>query len=212
MSGTRKAHAISKICQLHTVEAVVIGCSAGGLSALQVVLAGLPIGVDAAFIIVAHTSPDGANLLPQLLDSYCALPVTEAIEREPVIPGRVYIAPSNYHLLIEADRTFALSVDDRVCYARPSVDVLFLTAAEVYREHLMGVVLTGANSDGAQGLKAVKDVGGMTLVQDPTTAFAVTMPLAAIATGAADHVLALQDISTKILMHCAIHRSTGGEH
>jgi two-component system chemotaxis response regulator CheB len=212
MSGTRKAHAASNICQLHTVEAVVIGCSAGGLSALKVVLAGLPRGVDAAFIIVAHTPPDGVNLLPQLLDSHCALSVTEAIEREPVVPGRVYIAPPNYHLLIEADRTFALSVDDRVCHVRPAVDVLFLSAADVYREHLMGVVLTGANSDGAQGLKAVKNAGGMTLVQDPATAYAESMPLAAIATGAADHVLALQDISVRILMHCALRRSTNGVH
>jgi two-component system chemotaxis response regulator CheB len=212
MSGTRKAHAISKIYQLPTVEAVVIGCSAGGLSALQVVLAGLPKGVDAAFIIVAHTPPDGDNLLPKLLDSYCALPVTEAIEREPVIPGRVYIAPPNYHLLIEADHTFALSVDDRVCYSRPAVDILFMTAADVYREHLMGVVLTGANNDGAHGLQAVKNVGGITLVQDPATAYVNTMPLAAIATGAVDHVLALQDISVRMLMYCAIHRSTGGEH
>ena len=179
---------------------------------MQVVLAGLPKGVDAAFIIVAHTPPDGDNLLPKLLDSYCALPVTEAIEREPVIPGRVYIAPPNYHLLIEADHTFALSVDDRVCYSRPAVDILFMTAADVYREHLMGVVLTGANNDGAHGLQAVKNVGGITLVQDPATAYVNTMPLAAIATGAVDHVLALQDISVRMLMYCAIHRSTGGEH
>jgi len=212
MSGTRKAHAVSNICQPHTVEAVVIGCSAGGLCALKVVLAGLPKGVNAAFIVVAHTPPDGASLLPQLLNSHCALPVTEAIEREPVVPGRVYIAPPNYHLLIEADRTFALSVDDHVCYVRPAVDVLFITAADVYREHLMGVVLTGANSDGALGLKAVKDAGGITLVQDPTTAYAESMPLAAIATGAACHVLALHEISGCILTHCAVCRSTDGVH
>jgi len=127
-----------------------------------------------------------------------------------VMPRHVYIAPPNYHLLIEADHTFALSVDDRVCYVRPAVDVLFLTAADVYREHLMGVVLTGANSDGAHGLKAVKDAGGITLVQDPTTAYAESMPLAAIATGAADHVLTLQEISVRILTHCAIRRSTDG--
>ena len=133
MSGTRKAHAISKICQLPTVEAVVIGCSAGGLSALQVVLAGLPKGVDAAFIIVAHTPPDGDNLLPKLLDSYCALPVSEAIEREPVIPGRVYIAPPNYHLLIEADHTFArwLRLLQRYSPHRAQAASLSLTANKI---------------------------------------------------------------------------------
>ncbi len=188
------------------VEAVVIGCSAGGLAALRILLEAFPAGLGAAVIVVAHSAPDGPSLLPQLLAACCALPVSLAVEREFAAPGHVHIAPANYHLLIEADRSFALSVDQRVCFVRPAVDVLFCAAAEVYRERLLGVILTGANSDGAQGLQAVKAAGGLTLVQDPATAYAGAMPRAAIATGAADRVLPLEDLAGAILVHCPIAR------
>jgi two-component system chemotaxis response regulator CheB len=135
------------------------------------------------------------------------LPVLEALEREPVLPGHVYIAPPNYHLLIESDRTFAVSVDERVCYVRPSIDVLFYAAADVFEERLLGIILTGGNSDGAQGLKAIKDAGGATLVQDPVTAYADIMPRAAIATGAADRILPLKDIAAELLLHCPMDRA-----
>lgn len=181
-----------------TIEAVVIGCSAGGLDALRILLEALPTGFPATVIIVAHTAPCSDNLLPTLLAKICRLPVSEAREREPVLPGHVYVAPPNYHLLIEQDRTFALSVDERVCFVRPSIDVLFQSAADAYGERLVGVILTGANSDGAQGLKAVKAVGGFTLVQDPASAYADTMPKAAIATGAADKVLPLDDLAMEM--------------
>ncbi len=181
-----------------TMEAVVIGCSAGGLDALRTVLETLPTGFPSAVIIVAHIAPDCDSLLPSLLTKACRLPVSEAQEREPILPGHVYVAPPNYHLLIEPDRTFALSVDERVCFVRPSIDVLFHSAADAYGERLIGVVLTGANSDGAQGLKAVKAVGGLTLVQDPANAYADAMPKAAIATGAADKILPLDVLAEEI--------------
>ncbi len=180
------------------IEAVAIGCSAGGLEALRKILNALPATFPAAVIIVAHTAPDGENLLSSLLAKTCQLPVSEAYEREPVLPGQVYVAPPNYHLLIEPNRCFALSVDERVCFVRPAVDVLFYSAADVYRDRLLGVILTGANSDGAQGLKAIKAAGGITLVQDPGEAYADTMPKTAIATGAVDKVLSLAALAIEI--------------
>ncbi len=182
-----------------TIEAVVVGCSAGGLDALHILLDALPAEFPAAVIIVAHIAADSVNMLPSLLAKTCRLPVNEAVEREPVLPGHVYVAPPNYHLLVEPNHTFALSVDQRVCFVRPSIDVLFYSAADAYSESLAGIILTGANSDGAQGLKAVKAAGGLTLVQDPDSAYADTMPNAAIATGAVDKVLPLPALAAEIL-------------
>lgn len=182
-----------------TAAAVVIGCSAGGLDALHQVLDAFPKEFAATVIIVAHIAADSVNLLPALLAKTCRLAVSEAREREPALPGHVYVAPPNYHLLIEPNRVFALSVDERVCFVRPSIDVLFHSAADAYGEQLVGVILTGANNDGAEGLKAVKAAGGFTLVQEPSDAYADTMPKAAIATGAVDKVLALPALVTEIL-------------
>ena len=173
------------------VTAVAIGCSAGGLEALRRLLAPLPADFAPAIVVVAHLSPDGGSLLPSLLASHCRLPVVEAEDKMAVRPGRVHIAPPGYHLLVEADQTLALSVDDKVCNVRPSVDVLFESAADAWGAGLVGVVLTGANSDGARGLRAIKAAGGRGLAQDPGEALADTMPLAAIATGAVDQVLGL---------------------
>lgn len=184
------------------VEAVVIGCSAGGLAALRLILADLPAKLGATVIVVAHMSADSPNLLPKLLQAHCRLPVEEAAEKAPVLPDHVYIAPPNYHLLVEDDRHFSLSVDERVCYVRPSVDVLFLSAADVYRERLLGIILTGANSDGALGLKTIGEAGGLTLVEDPAKAFAEAMPQAAIATGAAVTILPLDAMAREIISHC----------
>lgn len=179
---------------MSAVDAAVIGCSAGGLQALQQILGPLPADLGIAIVVVSHTSPDGVCLLPQLLGRACRLPVGEAEERQPVRPGHVYVAPPNYHLLIEPDRSFALSVDPRVCNVRPAVDVLFVSAAAAYRRRLAGVVLTGANADGAMGLKAIADAGGVCLVQDPETAAADAMPRAALAAAAGATVLPLPAI------------------
>jgi two-component system chemotaxis response regulator CheB len=176
-------------------QAVVIGGSSGGLEALQEVLAPLPPGFGLPIIVVLHRDPTSRELLAHLVDHYCRLVVKEANEKESIRPGVVYIAPANYHLLVELDRTLSLSVDPRVCYARPSIDVLFETAADAYRSGLVGILLTGGNYDGTDGLRRIKAQGGLTVVQDPTNARAAMMPHSAIQAGVVDHVLSLEEIA-----------------
>ncbi|MDR3440921.1 chemotaxis protein CheB [Telmatospirillum sp.] len=176
-------------------RAVVVGCSAGGLEALRQLLGPLPATFALPIIVVAHTSTEGPSMLACLLDRVTALPVVEAEDKMPVEAGRVHIAPSGYHLLIENDETFSLSVDDKVCNSRPSIDVLFESAADVWSDRLIGVVLTGANNDGTNGLKTIKTGGGYAIVEDPETAFAKAMPASAIAGVAADCVLPLAAIA-----------------
>ena len=176
-------------------RAVVVGCSAGGLEALRRLLAPLPAGFPLPIVVVAHTSADAGGLLPELLDRVTPLPVVEAEEKMPVEPGRVHVAPPGYHLLIEADESFALSVDDKVRNVRPSIDVLFESAADVWGDGLIGVILTGANSDGTDGLTAIKRQGGTTYAEDPDAAYAETMPRSAIAAGVVDRVLPLDSIA-----------------
>lgn len=175
-------------------DAVVIGVSAGGMKALRVILAELKSGLPAPIIIVQHRMESPDNYLITYLDQRCRLKVKEAEEKERIDAGTVYIAPANYHLLVEKDGTFSLTVDELVSYSRPSVDVLFETAAKAYRDRLIGVILTGANSDGSAGIKQVKTTGGLTIAQDPGSAFSPVMPQAAIDTGSVDFVLELEDI------------------
>lgn len=189
------------------IQALAIGCSAGGFEALKTLLKILPAELTMAIIIVAHASPDGAHLLPALLSKFCRLPVTEAMERESIRPGRVYVAPPNYHLLVEPDRAFALSVDERVCFVRPSVDVFLTSAADVYRQHLLAIILTGANADGAEGVKAVKAGGGLVWAQDPASAYAAIMPEAAVASGAVDRILALDNMALPLQDLCRVRKT-----
>jgi len=177
------------------VDAVVIGASAGGVEALSVLLPALPAGTPAAVFIVIHLPRDRDSLLAGIFAQKCALNVREAQDKEPAEPGTVYFAPNNYHLLVDQGPQLALSVDDLVHHCRPSI-VLFESAAEVYRERLLGVILTGANEDGAQGLATVHDLGGITVAQDPATAQAPQMVMAAIKLRPPDHVLPLGDIAT----------------
>lgn len=178
---------------------VVVGCSAGGLDALTRLLGPLPADFPLPVVVVAHMAPDPGNLLVELLDQRCSLAVREAEEKEPVQAGTIHIAPPGYHLLLERDLTFALSVDARVCNSRPSIDVAFESAADACGAGTIGVVLTGANSDGTLGLVAIKKKGGAGLVQDPATAEAETMPRSAIAAGAADFVGPLEALTVKLL-------------
>jgi two-component system chemotaxis response regulator CheB len=179
-------------------QAVVMGCSAGGIDALRTVLAGLPAAFPLPVVIVSHTGPTVDSLLPEVLRPVCPLPVDEASERCPVVARRVHVAPPGYHLLIEADHTFALSVDAKVRNVRPAIDVLFASAADAYGDGLICVVMTGANDDGSRGLAAVKAKGGFAIVQDPETAFARAMPEAAIATGRVDRVVPLGAIAAEL--------------
>ncbi len=176
-------------------EAVVIGVSAGGFKALHVLLSGLPEYLPVPVMIVQHRQISSDNYFVTSLDKSCRLSVKEADEKEKIMPGIVYIAPADYHLLVEKDKTFSLSVDEHVCFARPSVDVLFETAADVYKAGLIGIILTGANFDGSAGMQKIKASGGLTISQDPENAEVDIMPLAAIATKSVDFVLGLEDIA-----------------
>lgn len=180
-------------------ELVVIGTSAGGPQALKTLLPLLPADFALPIAIVQHVAPSSDGSWAGLLDARCAVRVKEADEKEHIAPGTVYVAPPNYHLLVEADRTFALTVDETVNYARPSIDVLFETAAEALGPRLVGILLTGANSDGAKGLARIGAKGGLTIVQDPATAESRAMPDAAIALARPQHVLALAGISDLLL-------------
>jgi two-component system chemotaxis response regulator CheB len=177
------------------VDAIVIGASAGGIQALSTLLPALPVGTRASIFVVIHLPRDTPSVLAAIFSRKCALPVHEAEDKEPVLPGTVYIAPTNYHLLVDEGPQIALSADDPVHHSRPSVDVLFESASEFYGNRLLGVILTGANEDGARGLAAIKDAGGVTLVQSPDTAQSPLMILSALALRPADAVLPLEQIA-----------------
>lgn len=178
----------------HQYDAVVIGVSAGGMKALRTVLSGFGTELNAPIIIVQHRKESPDNYLVTYLDDRCRFPVKEAENKELIAPGVIYIAPAGYHLLVEKERRFSFTVDDRVCFSRPSIDVLFETAAAAYRSRLIGVILTGANSDGSAGIRKIKSKGGLTIAQDPEASFSPVMPQSAIATGAIDFILDIADI------------------
>ncbi len=176
-------------------SAIVVGVSAGGLKALSVLLPGLPAGFSVPIAIVQHLRPErGEGFMIKHLNSLSRILIKEADEKESLLPGVAYIAPPDHHLHIEQDRTFGLSVDPPVNYARPSIDVLFESAACVYENELIGIVLTGANNDGAAGLVAVKQRGGLTVVEDPATAKTRTMPQAALEAAGPDYIRSISDI------------------
>jgi two-component system chemotaxis response regulator CheB len=177
-------------------KAVVIGASFGGVNALQKVLAPLPADFALPILVVQHRLPAPDDFLAFSLNEACRLTVKEADEKELVKPGYVYVAPANYHLLVERDQTLSLTVDARVCYSRPSIDVLFETAANAYRSSLIGIILTGANQDGTAGLKRIKEKGGLTIVQDPATAESAVMPCSAIQGTCVDRILSLAEIAS----------------
>ena len=179
-------------------KAIVIGASAGGWDALKTILGALPKDFPLAIMVVLHRHPHSDDYLEKSLDNDCAMGVKQADEKESILSGKVYFAPPNYHLLIEDVHALSLSVAPPVNYARPSVDVLFESAAYVYGDTLAGLVLTGANNDGAAGLKKIKETGGLTLVQAPETAQAAAMPRAAIAAADPDFVLPLGEIGAFI--------------
>lgn len=186
-------------------ELGVIGASWGGIEALQVLLGSLPRGFPVPLAVVQHRDHQAEEMLTRLLQRSCALTVAEAEDKEPLRAGRVYIAPADYHMLID-DRAIALSIDPPVAYARPSIDLLFESAAEAYREHVVGVLLTGKNRDGVRGLEAIRRRGGLAVVQQPATAAAEMLPAAAVGAGAFDVVLHLEAIGPFLVTRCVMEK------
>lgn len=175
-------------------KAVVIGVSAGGMAALPKILSVLPESFSMAVIIVQHRREGQNGYLTTYLNQESRLKVKEAEEKHSIVPGNVYIAPAGYHLLVERDFTFSLSIDPPVHFSRPSIDVLFESAADAYGQFLIGLILTGANSDGSLGLKRIRQKSGLALVQNPKTAETNMMPQSAIDIAGADHILPLNEI------------------
>ena len=180
------------------IDAVVIGASAGGIEALTALLPALPAGLGPPVFIVLHLPRDRPSVLAEIFTRRCAVPVREAEDKEAVVPGTVYFAPNDYHLLVDNGPQLALSADEPVHHSRPSIDVLFESAAEIYRERLLGIILSGANEDGACGLAAIHDAGGVTIVQSPRTARAPNMVLSALRLRPADGVLSLDEIAATL--------------
>jgi two-component system, chemotaxis family, protein-glutamate methylesterase/glutaminase len=180
-------------------DAIVIGVSSGGLKALKLIFSALPSDFTVPVIVVQHIGPRSENSWIKLLSDGCNIPVKEADEKEKIGVGSIYVAPSNYHLMVEKDKTFSLTIDERVNFARPSIDVLFESAAEAYKEKLIGIILTGANNDGTNGVKRIKECGGLVIVQDPATAESSYMPASAIAAIQPDHILELDQIGELLI-------------
>ena len=179
---------------LPSVEAIVIGASAGGVEALLSILGPLREGFALPIIVVLHLPNERRSHLAEVFARRVALPVLEATDKTTIEAGTLYFATPGYHLSVELDRSFSLSLEDRVHYSRPAIDYLFESAADAYGPNLAAVLLTGANRDGAHGLAQVKRRGGLTIVQDPDEAQVPTMPLAALDIHQPDHILSIRGI------------------
>ncbi len=182
-------------------ELIVIGCSMGGMHALQTIFSALPKNFPVPIAVVQHRYRTSNEGLPEFLRRCTNLDVVDTTDKERLKPGTVYLAPANYHLLVERGE-LSLSVDEAVAYSRPSIDVLFESAADAYGGGVIGVVLTGANADGARGAARIKNRGGFVLVQDPTTAESPAMPQAAIAATRVDRILPLDRIGPFLVELC----------
>ncbi|HEY4369453.1 MAG TPA: chemotaxis protein CheB [Steroidobacteraceae bacterium] len=182
----------------HGVAAVVIGGSAGALDVVRTVLKALPLSIAVPIAIVLHLPPRSADGLAQLLSADTALKVKQAEDKEPLQAGTIYIAPSGYHLLIESNHALALSVDLPVHYSRPAIDVLFESACDVYANRLLGILLSGASQDGAAGMHAIHEAGGITIVQEPTSAESSIMPASALALFDPTYILSAAQIASTL--------------
>ena len=179
---------------LPSIEAIVIGASAGGVEALLNILTPLREGFGLPIVVVLHLPDERRSHLAEVFSRRVALPVLEASDKSRIEAGTLYFAAPGYHLSVEQDRSFSLSLEDRVHYSRPAIDYLFESAADAYGPKLAAVLLTGANRDGAHGLAQVKRRGGLTVVQDPDEAQVATMPQAALDIHQPDHILTIRGI------------------
>jgi two-component system chemotaxis response regulator CheB len=176
-------------------RAIVIGASAGALEALSVILPSLPHDFRSPIIIVVHIPPDKRSVLAELFRAKCKIQVIEVEDKEPLRPATAYFAPPDYHLLIEDRETLGLTCEEPVLFSRPSIDVMFESAADIYGRDVTAVLLTGANQDGAKGLLAIAEAGGEVIVQDPGHAFAAAMPEAGLKLCPDATVMSLDGIS-----------------
>jgi two-component system, chemotaxis family, protein-glutamate methylesterase/glutaminase len=179
-------------------EIVVVGASLGGLYAMRALLAGLPPDFSLPVVLAQHRRPDADSRLSEILGDACSFPVIEPEDKEKLLGGRLYVAPANYHLLVARD-TLWLTVDAPVWFSRPSIDVLFESAAEAFGAAAVGIVLTGSNEDGAAGARAIKRAGGVVLVQDPASCESPVASRAAMAATTVDAVLPVPDLSRRLV-------------
>jgi two-component system chemotaxis response regulator CheB len=184
---------------LPRIDAIVIGTSAGGVEALARLLPAIPATLAAAILIVVHVPRERPSLLTDIFRAKCKLTVEEAVDKAEIKPGCIYFAPPDYHMLADSGPQIALSVDDVVQFSRPSIDVLFESAGDIYGPRLLGVLLTGGNEDGAAGMAYIAQCGGSTVVQDPAEALAPTMPEGALKVMKPTHVLRLDDIRNLLI-------------
>jgi two-component system, chemotaxis family, protein-glutamate methylesterase/glutaminase len=191
---------IAQVLAGRRIEALVIGASAGGIEALLALLPAVPATTRLAVMCILHMPPDRESRVAELFDERVAATVRDAADKEEIRPGTVYFAVPGYHLSVELDRTFSLSCEPPVHFARPAIDVLMESAADAYGSALAGVLLTGANQDGAEGMARIKARGGLTIVQDPNEAQSAMMPQQAIAKSEPDLVLPLARIAALLPM------------
>jgi two-component system chemotaxis response regulator CheB len=185
-------------------ELIVIGCSMGGMAALEKIFHVLPKGFAVPIVVAQHRYRTSGEALPSFLRRHSPLSVVDATDKQWIEPGHVYLAPADYHLLVDRGE-LSLSLDAAVAYSRPSIDVLFESAAEAYRSALIGVILTGANADGARGVARIKQQGGFVVVQDPATAESPEMPQAALSAVRVDRILPLDRIGPFLVELCRTH-------
>jgi two-component system, chemotaxis family, protein-glutamate methylesterase/glutaminase len=188
-------------------DLVVIGASAGGLKALLQLLAALPVDFPAAIAIVQHMAPHFRSQMAEILSRRIHLPAVQVSEGDFLAPAHVYIAPPDYHLSVKQGGVFVLSHEDTMNYVRPSANYLFSSAAEVFKDRLIGVILTGTGSDGAMGVAAINAHGGKVIVQDQASSDFFSMPSAAIQTGGVDFVLPLSEIAKQLCTLVMTERS-----
>lgn len=185
------------------IELIVIGTSAGGVDILNKIAPAFSKSGRLKVAVVIHISPEGPNLIPSLMQDHCVLRVKEAEPGEPMENDTIYIAPPDYHLCVEPNHILSLSTEEALNYSRPSIDVLFDSAAYAYGNKVLGILLTGANNDGAAGLRTIQKMGGMTIVQKPSEAEWDVMPKSAIDIMTPDYILTTEEIINKIKNICS---------
>ena len=185
------------------IDVIVIGASAGALDALSNVLSPLPADFPVPILIVVHLPADKKSVMASVLQPKCKIKVIEAEDKESLQAGTAYIAPPDYHLLAEEDKSISLSIEEPVLFSRPSIDVLFETAAESFGPSVIGIILTGANNDGAKGLRKIHDAGGKTIVQNPSQAYVGTMPECALHECPKAESMSLSEISSYLQKACS---------